>query len=613
MDYDGTESSAPFSARVRADVDGDGSFETLSRAYCRSGECRSLTNSNGHSTTFTADAACCVVRCDYADGTFETVSFNPFGFVAETRQQDGTIRFTGTDFQGRVTSVKWTSLPSGVTPVDDLVMVYDGLGRCVRYTQGSSVVSCAFNSCGNQISENQDGKVVTRSFDHRGRTGITYPDGKKFAEQRDEIGLLLSVHAVSGTGGLMPVVTFDYTGHRVLRSTQGNGVVTDYTFRADGESAPPGGPDDSFDACVRCVVSDASSTVLTDTIYRRDPAQRVIRCETGFSGATLPPGRFHSYTLDRLGRVTACVTEVREVAGGPISTTSSVSYTLDIEGRRLSATGGDWPGTYTQSSALPPGDQQIGQYTSWPGGALEWDDNGNIHSLPMGSTGSLHFFHDACGRVRSVQDGSGTNVCVYNYDAMGRVAIRSTFAGGALASSALFVYDGSGCIQEWGDDGTGTGTVDPALTFACAGGLRQCISTRNGTIYYPHGGGNGGASTLARLGPRGEQCDDGNADPGDGCTSLVTTATGAPVERYDCDDAGKPAFPHLRRPAQFDGIVVHRPALDGTGMRLGTGIRLDADVGIGLLAVARRGSIAHKTKPKPVGANGEGKKESSAM
>jgi cysteine-rich repeat protein len=77
------------------------------------------------------------------------------------------------------------------------------------------------------------------------------------------------------------------------------------------------------------------------------------------------------------------------------------------------------------------------------------------------------------------------------------------------------------------------------MTFVSSGGVKQCISTRNGTIFYPHGVGSPSSCGLV-VGH--EECDDGNPDPGDGCTSLITSATGAPVERFDCDDACKPVF-----------------------------------------------------------------------
>jgi hypothetical protein len=83
--------------------------------------------------------------------------------------------------------------------------------------------------------------------------------------------------------------------------------------------------------------------------------------------------------------------------------------------------------------------------------------------------------------------------------------------------TTFFIYDGDNCVQELGGDGVAD------LTFATGGsGIKHCISTRNGTLYYPNGGGS---------------------------TALITGGTGATVERFDCEDAFRPVF------LTSDGII----------------------------------------------------------
>ena len=362
--YDGDSPTGPFSLQISADVDGDGTAEVLSSALVRCGECRSVTRNgfdangldpNGFTTTCSRDALGRLIRMDHPDATYEEWSFDSLGRNTVWKCQDSSLRTTAFDLNGRPTSCAWSALPPAVVAVPDTTYLHDGLGRCVSAGQGSSLVTLSFDSCGNPTSETQNGLTVSRTFNHRGRTGITYQDGRQFVKNRDATGLLLAVSAVSGGKPVTPpVVALDYLGHRVCRSTQGNGVVTSFSYRGDGDAPLPGSTDASFDACVRVTVSNAAAPLLSDTLHRRDANQRQIRCDTTFSAASAAPGRSKSFTLDRLGRVTACTTRRREAAGAPLLIESEVSYTLDLDGRRLTATGGANPGSYLRKAHFRP-------------------------------------------------------------------------------------------------------------------------------------------------------------------------------------------------------------------------------------------------------------------
>ncbi len=524
--YDGSSVVGPFSEEISADAQTPGTFVVLSRCLVRSGELRSTTDSYGHTTTFSSNALGCPIRCDLPDGTFETrtydrkINLNTIGHVDHGRT---TIT---RDLNGRPVTTLTTSDPNNApvssTPIR--TFSYDGLGRCVNVVQGVHSVGFGFDSLGNCVSETQDGRTVSRSYSHRGKTGITYQDGRSFVETRDGLGLLLSISAVSGGVPVTPpVVVNEYAGARVARSTQADGSVTTFQYRGDGEAALGTGPDFSFDDLVSQSVSSGSSHLHQQNIIHRDLAARVIRTDAIFSDAPAPPSRSKVFVRNRQGHVMVCTTRRRPTAGAQPVIESEVSYTRDLEGRRLSASGGVNPGLYTQSASLPPGDQQMGQYTTGPRGPLEWDDNGNLISMPT-ATGTLSLTHDVEGRLTSVSR-SGVPVISYDYDPLGRCISRTPAAGAATT----FVYDGGECVQELGADGLAD------LSLVCDGAIKQCISTRNGTVYYPHGG----AADRKGLVSYG-----GNIFPVFRSLqgTCVTSSNGTVVERFDCDDAGKPIF-----------------------------------------------------------------------
>lgn len=411
---------------------------------------------------------------------------------------------------------------------------YDALHRLVSSTQDSSTVSVTHDSCGNPLSETSNGQTVLRSFRHRSRTGITYPDGRRFAENRGSLGELLSISALNPVGAPVhpPVVSYACTGHRIHTAIQANGTATTHTYRGDADVTTA----NSFNICIRTVTRNASSSVLSDVTVQRAPDQSPIHCVSLFTSDPDGPARFQTFSYDGLSRRLSCLTERREVTGGPLLVENDVAYSLDLEGRRLLATGGQNPGPYSQNRKIPPGDQQMGQYSIWPGGDLLWDETGNLVSVARGATTQTHTY-DAEGRFVACDDTTaGTPVCDVTHDALGRISsLTVPGAAGLPTVTTSFVYDGSSCIQELTDPGR-TGTPDPNLTFVSAGGLKVCISTRNGSLYYPHssGGsqryGNSGGGDITYIGP----CD--------ASFTSATDAAGVVVERIAYDEACKPSF-----------------------------------------------------------------------
>ncbi|MCW1912317.1 DUF6531 domain-containing protein [Luteolibacter sp. GHJ8] len=571
--YDGGTPASPFSVRVSADADGDGLAEVISSSFSRCGGLVSRTDSRGYSTGFLRDACGRLIRCNHPDGTFESLDYNSVGALAATRGPDGTVCTPTCDLMQRVIKQEWTNEPSPVIPSADRFFSHDGMSRCVSAEQGSSLVSFSYDSCDNPIAETADGRTITRTFSHRGRSSIIYPDGQQFSESRNALGQLLSIAALdaSGTPSSPPLVQFTYAGARVLSITQANGVTTSFDYRADGEVPHPGAPDSSFDACVRTTVSNGSGMLLSQTTTRRNPDQSTSREDTVFSPAPQqPPGRSKTFSYDHLGRMTGCETRRREAAGAPALLESSVSYTLDLEGRRISATGGSNPGSYTQNDTLPPGDLQMHQYSAWPGGSLTWDDNGNLSSIQKGGATCQISCNSGYELISFSDAGTGTGILSYEYDAIGRRTGRNPQTGKGMK----FVYDGDTCIQELEADGSGTFTA--SKSFVNRGGVPYAVIGGGGTLYPVSAAASGGPrictcpigwrvsgaqSGLHHWGDpheilNGKQKVQHWGDPHENLngkhikdwegkqrhTTLIADASGVVLERFDCDEAGTPIF-----------------------------------------------------------------------
>jgi YD repeat-containing protein len=524
-DYDGSSTAGAYSSRVTGDLDGDGAPDIVVSSLHRCGEWKSSTDPKGFVTTGTHDALGRLSRVDHPDGTYETFSYNSRGLHHQGRLLDGTTCDIEYDLNGRAVSVSLSGSPAGVAPVPPTVCAYDGLGRPVSLTQGTSQLAFTWDSLGACVGETQGDITVSSSYSHRGRTSlrtsVQHPYQLHIAENRDSLGRVLSVSPVDATGTLSPpAASFEHLGLHVSRMVAGNGVSSSYTYRGDGD-APVAG-DHSFGMRpVRCVVTDSSGTLLADSSVSRDSAQLASSISTRFSGDPAGSSRLLGMTRDKLGRVTAWNTSRREGAGLPPVVENHVSHTLDARGDRIETTGGPYPGSYTQSPALPPGDAQRGRYTSWPLGTLHWDANRNLTRIPYGDvTHTMQY--DVLGRLVSVTDATGSPVAQFSYDALDRL-VTLTVHGGSVPQFTRFIYDGAVCIQELGADDI------PELTHVVSGGEVICSKTRDGTVLY----------RIRVVDP--PVISSGYVAPCD-ASSVITSATGAVVEHRACDGDGRPLF-----------------------------------------------------------------------
>ena len=590
--YDGASTTGAYSVQTQCDVDGDGNLETLGSSYARS--CpksykikidigpprppifgRSVTNSNGYTTTFTRDSHGRCVQTGYPDGTQESAEFDQLGRrVAKVRKTGVNILYNY-NLNGLISGIitgpcKPPYLCDFFADVPATSYRYSGRGDCTAVTQGASDITRAYDSCGNLLSESQNGHLVSHTYTHRGCASTTYPGGVRYNEVRNAQGLLVSCFAEGALG--TPIVSVQYQGYRPAQETRANGVVTTWFYRGPNDAALPGtGPDASIDACVQTTVTGPGGVVVSLGTYTRDGSQRLIRRDTRFSDLpiTTSPLRRQVITRDRLGRLTRMITGKRMNPGTAIIPESDVAYTLDLEGQRVSATGGSHPGAYSSNDVIPPGDRQMNQYTAWPDGLLEWDNDGSLSLFSHGSSGTHRFTYDIYSRLVAVVDeGTGAAIASYGYDGEDRLISRTVPGNNPLLppETTFFIYDGGRCIQEL--DGNGT----PQMTFAAMG---LCIIPINGDPIYPHGGGAALTQSIKHShyatsnfhievdGMSGGYLSSFQAPSYEveEVSQCITSCTGAAIERFDADDGGRPVF------LTSDGIVRQGATTALTGYR----------------------------------------------
>lgn len=532
--YDGSDSTGAYSARVGdGDLDGDGMPDLLFACLDRCGERLSERNHHPASATATYDELGRCVRIDYPDGKFTTAAYNSRGALVHQTLRDGSTCDFTTDLNGRALTTSYGSLPAGVNPVPPQEASYDGLGRCTRLAEGTHELTWTYDSVGNPVSESQNGIVIERVFNHRGRTAMrVIGSTTSQVEERDAIGRLTAVFLATPAGAPLPpaVSTMQYFGMRVSRCDQSNGTTTLHTYRADGEPGLDSAfPDFSHDALVETTVMRGTDLVMRERAHRNpNGSVTATTCDFVHGGDTRRRARL--FTLDSLDRTTGYQSLLFAGGGLPPVVEADVTYLLAPDGARLSSTGGSSPGAYTQIAA----DKPMQRYTTWPRGDVLWDPNGNLAILEgSGGFGQISCVMDAAGRLHSVLElGTGTTRSLFLHDPLGRRFFSQIDnADGLPPEATTFVFDGDVCIEE-----RSGGALSVSYLHA-AGTLHRCDTGSSGT-FFPTGGLSAATPKKAKgiKGPVREECDDGDA------FTLFTNAAGMPAEFRTCDDASTPVF-----------------------------------------------------------------------
>ena len=516
-------------------------LRSSSATYDANLRCASATDANGNTTSCAYDTLgnCTVVSCP--DGTYQQLVWSPRSNLIQSTDANGTVSVCTYDLNDRLIHRDITMAAAGGGGTGGAggggavyveAFSFDGCDRLVSHHDDDCDGAFAYDSLGSCIRETLNGLTTSSSYDAVGnRLSLAYPGGRVLTYAYDVASRCTGI-----TESGAPLASFAYTGSRLSQETCGNGVRTQVGY--DGLVGTPNATNDYGFGQVSRVrhALVANSSVFSDCKFTYDLKQNKTARTVAIPGAG---GR----TNEMLFAYDAVDQLVQSAVLDGTTVLRNTTYGLDHMGNRTNVTGAAaCSGDYTLHTGDAPFDLFMNRYTTTPCEARSYDDNGNLLSRSS-SAGLALYAYDYADRLVQVQDtstGALAPVASYTYDALGRRATKTVYAGGKPTTRQYF-YDGTCAIEE-----RQNGAV--AASFV----LQDCalVGMRLGAQdYFVH------------------TDDQGN-------TLALTGANGNVVERYDCDDYGAVTFlTPDGTPTSATSSAVGNPYCWG-------GLRLDAETGL---------------------------------
>lgn len=152
---------------------------TIRYEYNKRNQLVKLTDSNGNITRYEYDVLGRKTREIHADDSFSTFAYNGVRFTGST-DANGTVITNSYDAIGRLVG-RSIATGSGVLGTSAETYSYDALGRMVGAANSQSgseyTLGFTYNAFGNLVSETQNGKSVSYSYDKNGNRRSIETDG----------------------------------------------------------------------------------------------------------------------------------------------------------------------------------------------------------------------------------------------------------------------------------------------------------------------------------------------------------------------------------------------------------------------------------------------------
>jgi RHS repeat-associated protein len=382
----------------------------IRQVWSESTRLEARTDPNGNSMRYHLDAADNVAAVEHPDGTREVYSFDSRGNCAGWTDPNGTAVINTYDKMDRL--VRRTVRPGAGVAADTTTesYAYDELGRMILAKNDRHRVGWRHDALGRVMTQVQDGRPVTTTYDERGRrASIGYPSGYRLDFDYEDANLR-RIRDLRG-----PSVELRSDGTTVFPRTRGPVLAT-----VDWNST--GLPER--------LVTVAGENVLDERRYRWDASANVVGIEI-----TDAQGRHDvSYTIDSLDRLRASATgEGRRV-----------EYGLDPAGNRTVVRVDDVDGRYSLANGA---DRATNRYSTTPADRRTYDANGNLLTVTDGSGNHETMRYDYLNRMVEFRSDATGVVASYGYDCLGRRLTKSVSDGNG-AREVLYIFDADVIIEE---------------------------------------------------------------------------------------------------------------------------------------------------------------------
>ncbi len=372
---------------------------TLSRVYNQLGQLQQSLTANNHATTYVYDANGNTTGVSDALGHATGNAYDPLGRLIQTLQDTTGIN-AGTQFTYDANDHLTQAVdPKGLTTTYG----YNGLGDLTQLTSpDTGATSYTYDAAGNRLTQT-DARGVTSNYAYDALNrlvAVSYSDSSYNQSYTYD-----AVQGVCQAG--------EQTAKGLLTGTQAKGATAQYCY-------------DRWGQLVRKVQTVGSLTQVTRYAY--DTYGRM-------QGLTYPDGGVVDYVRNTLGQIT-------EVGYTPAIGSRSVIVTSVTYAPFGPSTGWNYGNGRTLSRTLTLDYRPNAIQDSQSGGlsyAYGFDAAGNLGALMDGTqTTSLgKFVYDGMNRLTQQQNGAGSPLYTWSYDATGNRTQAQSINSGTQA----YTYD----------------------------------------------------------------------------------------------------------------------------------------------------------------------------
>ncbi len=364
---------------------------TMQFTYDNAGRILTATDGRGNTTTYAYDPLGRPAGATFGAGASSFV-YDASGNLLSNTDRLGNVVSSTYDNRDRIIG-RTIALAAGTIGTTNETFSYDSRGRLATAVDNDSTVSWVRDSLGRLVSETQNGRTLLYSRDADGRmTALTYSDGTVESVAYDS-----SSRPSSTSIGANSLVTYKYSGTRVLSATRPSSVVTTI----------------GYDALKRLTSVEhvKSSAMMKKFTYARFANNKIAYEKRHHAG-----GAGDNYSYDSVYRLIQAKIGVADPAleyatPGSQTTVSIHNMSYDAAANRIAnvVTGvGAGTTSYTSDST--------NFYTFVGGAAYQRNAEGALVD-----DGSRLYAYDYANRLVEVRNKQTNNViATYEYDALGR-------------------------------------------------------------------------------------------------------------------------------------------------------------------------------------------------